>query len=45
MNKNHLDEYIANLCSKYDELTSKGVECDIYAGSPAGIFFFQKNHF
>lgn len=42
MNKNHLDEYITNLCSKYDELTSKGIECDIYVGSPAGHFFLSK---
>lgn len=42
MNKNHLDEYITNLCSKYDELTSKGIECDIYIGSPAGHFFLPK---
>lgn len=42
MNKNYLDEYIANLCSKYDELTSKGIECDIYVGSPAGHFFLPK---
>lgn len=42
MNKNYLDEYIAHLCSKYDELTSKGIECDIYVGSPAGQYFLSK---
>lgn len=36
------DKYFLGLYSKYIDLTSKGIECDIYVGSPAGHYFITK---
>lgn len=38
---NH-DKYFLRLYSRYTELTNKGIDCDIYVGTPAGHYFVSK---